>query len=129
MLRSIESELRLHTRVEEEIFYPAFKEAARTEDDSQLYYQAVEQHNVVDHVLPEGLEAEPGSDVFAAKVTVLKGLVEHHAREEERGTFPRARKGARPDPARGAGRADRAPQARVEGPGRRRRRAVTGAGG
>jgi hemerythrin superfamily protein len=92
LLGSIEQELTIHTRIEEEIFYPAFREAARKKDDAKLYYEAVEEHHVVDMVLPEIKGTGVESDQFAAKAKVLKDLVEHHAEEEETEMFPRARK-------------------------------------
>jgi hypothetical protein len=78
LLKSIESELRVHTTIEEEIFYPAFRDAASKKDDSKLYYEAVEEHHVVDLVLPEIDKGDTGSAEFAAKAKVLKDLVEHH---------------------------------------------------
>ncbi len=92
LLETIEAELRVHTTIEEEIFYPAFREAASKKDDTKLYYEAVEEHHVVDLVLPEIEKGEAGSPEFAAKAKVLKDLVEHHAEEEEKEMFPRARK-------------------------------------
>jgi hemerythrin superfamily protein len=92
LLAEIESELRIHTTIEEEIFYPAFREAASKQDDTKLYYEAVEEHHVVDMVLPEIDTGEAGSPEFAAKAKVLKDLVEHHAEEEEKEMFPRAKK-------------------------------------
>jgi len=92
LLETIENELRVHTTIEEEIFYPAFREAASKQDDTKLYYEAVEEHHVVDLVLPEIDKGEAGSPEFAAKAKVLKDLVEHHAEEEEKEMFPRARK-------------------------------------
>jgi iron-sulfur cluster repair protein YtfE (RIC family) len=53
LLETIEAELQVHTTIEEEIFYPAFREAATRKDDTKLYYEAVEEHHVVDMVLPE----------------------------------------------------------------------------
>src|SRR5262245_20779825 len=52
LLREIEDEIKIHSQVEEEIFYPAYKEAART-SDQHLYYEALEEHHLVDVVLPE----------------------------------------------------------------------------
>jgi len=92
LLGTIQSELKVHTAIEEEIFYPAFRAAASKADDSRLYYEAVEEHHVVDLVLPEIDPEESGSPEFAAKAKVLKDLVEHHADEEEKEMFPRARK-------------------------------------
>lgn len=92
LLATIEQELAIHTRIEEEVFYPAFRDAARKKDDAKLYYEAVEEHHVVDLVLPEIKGADVASEEFAAKAKVLKDLVEHHAEEEESEMFPRARK-------------------------------------
>ena len=88
LLETIEAELKVHTTIEEEIFYPAFREAASRKDDTKLYYEAVEEHHVVDMVLPEIDKDEVGSPEFAAKAKVLKDLVEHHAGEEEKEMFP-----------------------------------------
>ena len=91
-LKTIEHELKVHTKIEEDIFYPAFREAAEKEEDSKLYFEALEEHHVVDLVLPEIMETDPGADEFPAKAKVLKDLVEHHAGEEEQQMFPRARR-------------------------------------
>jgi len=48
LLATIEQELKLHTKIEEEIFYPAFRDAAKKKDDKDLYYEAIEEHHVVD---------------------------------------------------------------------------------
>jgi hemerythrin-like domain-containing protein len=92
LLATIEQELRVHTKIEEDVFYPAFFDAARSGDDKELYYEAVEEHHVVDLVLPEIKGTDPRGEPFAAKAKVLKDLVEHHAEEEEGEMFPRARK-------------------------------------
>ena len=92
LLATIEQELKTHTRIEEEIFYPAFRDASRKKDDTKLYFEALEEHHVVDMVLPEIKGTGAESEEFAAKAKVLKDLVEHHAEEEEKEMFPRARK-------------------------------------
>jgi hemerythrin-like domain-containing protein len=92
LVRQIDQELKIHTQIEEEIFYPAFKEAVRSKEDRELYFEALEEHRVVDLVLPGVKETEETAEEFAAKAKVLKDLVEHHAGEEEKEMFPRARK-------------------------------------
>ena len=87
----IEKELKIHTTIEEEIFYPAFREASRKKDDKKLFFEAVEEHHVVDLVLPEMNDGSTPEEL-KAKAKVLKDLVEHHADEEEKEMFPRARK-------------------------------------
>ena len=91
LLAQVDREVKIHSQVEEEIFYPAFKEAARSKKDSQLFFEATEEHHVVDLVMPE-VQAENGDEQFAAKTKVLKELIEHHADEEEKEMFPKAKK-------------------------------------
>src|SRR6266850_1425575 len=92
LLSKIENEVKMHTTIEEEIFYPAYRDAVRTRDDKELYFEALEEHHVVDLVMPEVKSTETNSDDFGAKAKVLKDLIEHHAKEEETQMFPKARK-------------------------------------
>src|SRR5256886_13023572 len=92
LLAQVDREVKIHSQVEEEIFYPAFKEAARTKEENKLFFEAQEEHHVVDMVMPEVHDAEGGNEDFAAKTKVLKDLIEHHAGEEEKQMFPKARK-------------------------------------
>jgi hemerythrin-like domain-containing protein len=82
LLNQIESELKTHTRIEEEIFYPAFRDAVK-KADQDMYYEALEEHHIVDVVLAEIKAADTESEEFGAKAKVLKDLVLHHAEEEE----------------------------------------------
>ena len=91
LVAQVEAEVKVHTTVEEEIFYPAFRDAARSKDDKKLYYEANQEHHVVDLVMPE-MDAPGTNEEFAAKAKVLKELIEHHADEEEKEMFPKARK-------------------------------------
>ncbi len=92
LLHKIAAELEIHTTIEEEIFYPAYRDAAKKKEDRKLYQEALEEHHVVDLVMPEIEETDPGTEVFSAKAKVLKEVIEHHADEEEKEMFPRARK-------------------------------------
>ena len=91
LLAQIGQELKVHTTIEEEIFYPAFREAAKKKDDQVMVFEALQEHHMVDLALPEAGEGESNEDL-KAKAKVLKELVEHHADEEEDDMFPRARK-------------------------------------
>jgi hemerythrin superfamily protein len=93
LLAKIARELDAHTKIEEEIFYPAFKEAVGEGEDEALYFEAVEEHRAAgDLVLPDLQATDPTTDRFSGRAKVLKELVEHHAREEEKEMFPKARK-------------------------------------
>lgn len=92
LLQKIKSELEAHTTIEEEIFYPAFKAAAEKADDNKMFFEALEEHRAAgDLVLPDLLKTDVSSDQFSGRAKVLKELVEHHADEEEKEMFPRAK--------------------------------------
>lgn len=76
-----------HTQIEEDIFYPSFRQLAEGEPKERLYYEAVEEHSLVDHLL-QLLEDESGPQVDAARIKLLKELVLHHVEEEEESMFP-----------------------------------------
>jgi iron-sulfur cluster repair protein YtfE (RIC family) len=53
LLAKLEAEISLHTRLEEEILYPAFRKAGGKEQDI-MYHEAKEEHRTVDTlVLPD----------------------------------------------------------------------------
>ncbi len=92
LLEEIFMELDAHTKIEEEIFYPAFKKAGDSEY-AKMYFEALEEHRTVDSmVLPDLKKTEPTSDQFSGRAKVLKELVEHHADEEESEMFPEAKR-------------------------------------
>jgi hemerythrin-like domain-containing protein len=92
LLEQIHKELEAHTKIEEEIFYPAFRNAGNSEH-AKMYFEAVEEHRAVDSlVLPDLKNTEPGSEKFSGRAKVLKELIEHHADEEEKEMFPKAKK-------------------------------------
>jgi len=92
LLEEIDREVKIHSQVEEEIFYPAFHEAARTKEENKIFFEAKEEHHIVDMVMPEVKEVEGDSADFAGRAKALKDLIEHHADEEEKEMFPRAKK-------------------------------------
>jgi hemerythrin superfamily protein len=92
LLDKLEMEISIHTRLEEEILYPAFKEAGTKEQDV-MYFEAKEEHRTVDSlVLPDLKQTDPGTPEFAGRVKVVKELLEHHIEEEETEMFPQAKK-------------------------------------
>ena len=87
LMDQIAGELKVHTRIEEEIFYPAAREIG-TSKAEELIDESFEEHHVVDLVLAELPKVDPEDERFAAKMTVLSELVLHHAEEEESELFP-----------------------------------------
>ena len=58
-----------------------------------MYFEALEEHRAAGElVLPDLEKTNVTSDQFGGRAKVLKELVEHHADEEEKEMFPRARK-------------------------------------
>ncbi len=93
LLAKVAANLRAHSAIEEEIFYPAFKDAGEKSDDDKMYFEALEEHRAAgDLVLPDLLKTNPASEKFSGRAKVLKELVEHHAGEEEKDMFPRAKR-------------------------------------
>lgn len=89
LFTQLKSELDVHTRIEESIFYPALEEADETRD---ITLEAFEEHRLVKQLLGE-LESMPKDDEqWTAKFTVLKENIEHHVEEEEGEMFKKARK-------------------------------------
>ena len=92
LLAKLEMEITLHTKLEEEILYPAFRKAGGKEQDI-MYFEAKEEHRTVDSlVLPDLKMTDPGTPEFAGRVKVVKELLEHHIEEEEAEMFPQAKK-------------------------------------
>ena len=88
---SICSALRVHTTIEEEIFYPAFLEAT---EDKDLHHEAEVEHDGAKKLIAEIEASGPDDDYYDAKVKVLSEMIKHHVKEEEQpgGMFAEARK-------------------------------------
>lgn len=89
LTRQICSELTVHARLEEEIFYPAVREAI---DDDDLMDEADVEHAGVKQLIAQLEAMQPGDDLYDAKVTVLGEQVEHHVEEEEQEMFAKVKK-------------------------------------
>jgi len=79
----------LHTTIEEEIFYPAVREAVKKSDD--MVDEAVVEHASAKELIQQLQEMNPDDDLYDAKVKVLGEQIEHHVEEEEEEMFPKAR--------------------------------------
>ena len=87
--QQIFSELETHTRLEEDIFYPAVRELDE-EDMTETVAEGIQEHHVV-KVLMREVDEVKGDETFESKMTVLIENVEHHADEEEDELFPELR--------------------------------------
>ena len=77
--------LQAHTQIEEEIFYPAAREAI---ENSELIEEATVEHASAKKLLAEIENMKPGEKLYDAKVKVLQEQVLHHVEEEEAELFP-----------------------------------------
>ena len=89
LVQQICMELTLHTQVEEEIFYPAAREAIEEQD---LLDEAEVEHASAKELISQLQSMQPSDELYDAKVTVLGEYVEHHVKEEEKEMFPKVRK-------------------------------------
>src|SRR3954470_21473632 len=77
--------LTVHTQIEEEIFYPAVREAI---EKVELIDEAIVEHASAKQLIAEIEEMEAGDELYDAKVKVLGEQVRHHVEEEEDELFP-----------------------------------------
>ena len=84
----LQAEVDVHTRIEEEIFYP-FVKGLRSAELRDLVAESVEEHAVLKRLLDEIRSSSPEKEEFDAKMKVLEENLLHHAEEEEEGKmFP-----------------------------------------
>jgi len=83
--------LKVHTQIEEEIFYP--EERGEVEDD--ILDEAYVEHAGAKNLIAEIEAMKPGEEFYDAKVKVLGEYIKHHVKEEEQpgGIFAQAKKG------------------------------------
>lgn len=84
------NELKIHTMIEEEIFYPALRE--KIEDDT--LNEAYVEHDGAKVLVNDIMAGGPDDTFYDAKVKVLSEEIKHHVKEEEarsEGMFAQAR--------------------------------------
>ena len=86
------TELKIHDKIEMEIFYPAVREAAEKEEVEDLLDEAEVEHSTVRQLIQtiEGMGAS--EEKRNAHFTVLMEYVKHHVKEEEKEMFPKIKK-------------------------------------
>jgi hemerythrin superfamily protein len=85
------SALEVHAEIEEEIFYPAARQALKRNGDDLLDEAEVE-HTTVKELIAKIKGGSPGDNLWEAEVKVLGEYVNHHVKEEEGEMFPKVRK-------------------------------------
>ena len=90
LVEEICTALTLHAAIEEEIFYPAVREAAKDADD--MLDEALVEHASAKDLIAQLQDMDPEDELYDAKVKVLSEQIEHHVGEEEKEMFPKAKK-------------------------------------
>lgn len=88
LARQICQELTVHTQIEDEIFYPAVREAVK---DTGMVAEAEVEHQSAKELIEQIEAMDEADEMFDAKVTVLGEYVDHHVKEERNEMFPKAR--------------------------------------
>ena len=81
-------ELTVHAQVEEEIFYPALREAIK---DTDMLAEAEVEHQTAKDLIAQIEAMADADEMFDAKVKVLGEYIDHHVKEERNEIFPKAR--------------------------------------
>ncbi|MFL6551710.1 MAG: hemerythrin domain-containing protein [Povalibacter sp.] len=86
--------LTIHTQIEEEILYPAAKEAlaAEDEEEAELVYEAEVEHASAKDLIAKIEDMTEQDEQYNATVKVLSEYVKHHVKEEEGEFFPALKK-------------------------------------
>lgn len=80
--------LTVHAQIEEELLYPAARDALH-EEDAHLVAEARVEHASIKDLIGQIEDREQVDEQFEAKVCVLGEYVKHHVSEEENEIFPR----------------------------------------
>lgn len=89
LVKQVCAALKAHTRIEEEIFYPAVRKAMK---DKDLLEEAEVEHDSAKALIRQLERMKPSDPKYAATFTVLGEYVNHHVKEEEDEMFPKVRR-------------------------------------
>jgi len=89
LVHTVCEDLKLHTTLEEELFYPAARDAI---DDEDIMNEAQVEHETAKMLIEQLENMGPDDPNFHATFTVLGEYVMHHVKEEEGEMFPEAKK-------------------------------------
>lgn len=82
-------ELLVHSKIEEEVFYPVAREYL---NDDDMMNEAEVQHASAADLIAQIQTMSPEDEMYDAKVTVLGEYIDHHVKEEEKEMFPKLKK-------------------------------------
>ncbi|AOG22775.1 hemerythrin domain-containing protein [Acidovorax sp. RAC01] len=88
LAKEICTELTVHAQIEEEIFYPALRDAIKETD---LLAEAEVEHQTAKDLIAQIEGALQADEQFDARVKVLGEYIDHHVKEERNEIFTKAR--------------------------------------
>ncbi len=88
MVQEACAELTVHTKIEEEIFYPFLRDQ-NPDVFGDLLDEALVEHATAKDLISQLESASSEDDLYEAKFTVLGEYVNHHVTEEEDELFPK----------------------------------------
>ena len=89
VVKTVCEDLKVHTTLEEEIFYPAVRAAIEDED---IMNEAAVEHETAKMLIEQLENSSPDDPQYFATFTVLGEYVMHHVKEEEGEMFAQAKK-------------------------------------
>jgi hemerythrin-like domain-containing protein len=90
LMDSVCAALKIHTQIEEEIFYPAAREAL--EDEEDLMNEAEVEHTGAEDLIADIEDGSASDPMTCARFMVLSEQIDHHVKEEHEEMFPKLRK-------------------------------------
>jgi hemerythrin-like domain-containing protein len=89
LIQAVCEDLKVHTTLEEELFYPAVREAI---EDEELMNEAAVEHETARMLIDQLENMDSDDPNYFATFTVLGEYVKHHIKEEQGEMFPAAKK-------------------------------------
>jgi iron-sulfur cluster repair protein YtfE (RIC family) len=89
LFSQVKRELEIHTDFEEQVVYPALREATGKRDEIE---EAYSEHTQVKQLLAELAEMEQSMPEWLDTCSELASAIQHHVKEEEQELFPAGRK-------------------------------------
>ena len=89
LVREMSRELSIHASIEEQVFYPAVRDALSQGDE--VVQESLDEHQGVKELLAAIEDTDPTDPKYDERVTMLIREVRHHVEEEEREILPALR--------------------------------------
>jgi hemerythrin superfamily protein len=88
LFESLADKLAAHTRIEEELFYPAVMD----DESEEMLRESVEEHLGIKRLIADLLDMSLEDDQFDAKMELMEEMLMRHVEKEEEALFGRVRR-------------------------------------